>query len=113
MLRKTLKVVVIYILFSPPCSSSSRLSTEYVTSCMVHRIIMPRKTLKVVVIYVLFSPPCSSSSRLSTEYVTSCMVNRIKMLRKTLNVVLFMFCSLPLLLIIQAQHRICHILHGP
>ncbi len=87
MLSMTLSVVLIYVLFSPPYSSSSRLSTEYVQSCMVHRIIMLRKTLKVVPIYVLFSPPFSASFWPSTVYVTSCMVNRI-MLRKTLTVVL-------------------------
>ncbi len=51
---------------------SRHFAHHWLTSCMVHRIIMPRKTLNVVLIYFLFSPPCSSSSRLSTEYVTSC-----------------------------------------
>jgi hypothetical protein len=71
--KKTLKVVVgIYVLFSPPFSSSYRFSTEYVTSCIGHRRMIVRKTLKVVLIYAhipfLITAQSMSHPAWCTEY---------------------------------------------
>jgi hypothetical protein len=104
--RKTLNVVLIYTIFLSLFSSAK--------AYMMHRRMIERMMLKFVIIYVLIPFNSFAPTHLSTEYVTCCMVHRIIMLRKAPKVVvIYVLFSPPLLLIIQAQHRICHILHGP